>query len=335
MPGRDGQEGKFTPIVGRDGHLSIAQRYDSYRGIAADVVREHDTFIIEHDIDPSHPEPTPPRITHRYEVAGAPQRVQTQTEGGTEEKVDEALEVKLRGRIIAAWALVYREGRAPAYFYAPWDEYAPKERRKAWRTHPSAMIRKSAVVNALREAFSLSGLYFEGEMDVVAEASSAPHQPDEPSWGEDPKVAVRVRQLVDAVNAVRPGAFRPAKLRLALRDKTDEDRLDFCRELERELEARGQEIPPLDVDAEEEPEDARGDDGEAVVDAEVVEGEDGPEAGAEDRSEDLDDEQRASLSNEVDRIDQALEAGEVLDGFSDVDAMETRRGEILGRLGVA
>jgi phage recombination protein Bet len=75
-----------------------------------------------------------------------------------------------RGELVGAYALVWRKDwRHPAYAWADWREYGrPNTRtedgkpkgspRAPWRRFPSAMIEKTAEVNALRQAFPLAGL---------------------------------------------------------------------------------------------------------------------------------------------------------------------------------
>lgn len=77
--------------------------------------------------------------------------------------------------LIGGWAKVYIKGRrTPEYASVNFEEYVGRksdgEINSQWKTKPATMIRKVAVVQALREAFpdTFQGLYAEEEM---AEAS--------------------------------------------------------------------------------------------------------------------------------------------------------------------
>lgn len=262
MPGRDGQRAKFTLIVGKDGHLNIAHRHDDFRGHAGDVVRSHDVFDVLWD--EAAPDGTVPKVVHRHgvglsRVGGGDPIVDVAADGDDArgETAGEREERK-RGKIVGAWAKVYREGRQPIFFYAPWTEYAPSSVSRAWRSNPSAMIRKCALDNALREAFNLSGLYSEAEMARAMERAD-PDVRAEPEWGTDDALAARLRELVDAARDALPGKYRVAKVRQVLSGATDDERRAFAERLEREVRDAGGEVPEQAVDAEVVPDAAEGD----------------------------------------------------------------------------
>lgn len=73
--------------------------------------------------------------------------------------------------LVGGWARVYKEGRnVPYYASVSFEEYAGRkgdgELNAQWKSKPATMIRKVALVQALREAFpkSFSGLYDQAEM---------------------------------------------------------------------------------------------------------------------------------------------------------------------------
>ena len=84
--------------------------------------------------------------------------------------------VKLLGEdVVGGWARVYVKGyEQPIYCSAAFDEYAGRKAdgslNNQWATKPATMIRKVALVQALREAFpeDFSGLYSQEEMSVPA-----------------------------------------------------------------------------------------------------------------------------------------------------------------------
>lgn len=203
MPGRNGEPGKFTPIVGRDGFLAIANRHPDFEGFDADVVREADTFSKRPD--------------------GTYEHTFTQGPGKDGER-------DARGGILGSYCVVYRRGRRPVTFYAPWSEYNTGQR--AWKNNPTAMILKCALANALRLAFNLSGLYIDAEMDRIVE-DSAPSDA-EADFGDD-ELGRELRGLVDAINVAAPGRYRPTKVRLLLANATDDERAAFRDALAREV----------------------------------------------------------------------------------------------------
>jgi len=122
-------KGRPTIMTSRDGYLKIADRHPEYDGLVSDVVRENDQFKRKTE-----------GIDHHYSSN--------------------------RGKIIGAYALVYRKDRKyPIYIFAPYDEYnAPS---KVWNQYPSAMILKVAESMALKRAFTVSGLVSREEMEVT------------------------------------------------------------------------------------------------------------------------------------------------------------------------
>ena len=250
MPGGDGQPARFMPIVGRAGYLSVAQRQSSYRGLRADVVRSRDLFEVAWDDEDR--DGTPPKVAHRYRFTVMPE---TDDEPAQMDESASERESRKRGRIIGSWCKVLREGRTPTFFYASWNEYAPRDmsRNRFWRAHPSEAMRKCAISNAVREAFSLSGLYDEAEMARTLEGGpDEPVLPIEPDYGDD-ELGQRIRELVH--EAQRLGLdYRPQKVRLTLEGATNEERVAFAAALTREVE---------EAKAQAEPE-------EPMADAEVV-----------------------------------------------------------------
>ena len=70
-------------------------------------------------------------------------------------------------KLLGGWAKVYRiDKKFPYYQSVPLSEYDKKQ--SVWKDKPSTMIRKVALVQALREAFptNLGGLYTEDEMQT-------------------------------------------------------------------------------------------------------------------------------------------------------------------------
>lgn len=266
MGNKNGETGNVVMIVGRDGLLKIAGRTGEFLGIEGDVVREQDTF-------------SKAAGTHLpdHSYSGGP---------------------KMRGAIVGAWAVAYRQGRQPTYFFAPLEEYKPPPGKKLdyspWSSQISAMILKCAESMALRKAFSITGVAGEEEMArnrMLASMSNedAPVQIEQAvEWGDNEVLAVWLQQLVEAANTVQPDMYRPAKLKAKLAGRSEEEREEFAVEVVEWLIGRDADVPARpsqdEVDAaraaaeeaaraEEEAEDAAA---EVVHDAEVV-GDDEPE----------------------------------------------------------
>lgn len=223
-------------LVGRDGLLSIAERYDEFDGMDSDVVVEGDKLTRDRD---------------------------------TREFVHEWGEQHLTGKVIGAWAQVWRSDRArPIGFYSRFAEYN-KENSKFWKRHPSAMILKVAQSTALRLAFSITGLLVEEEVGGPEPASLTRASVIE--WGDDPALADYLQTLVDNANEVRRNAYRPQKVLALLRGRSTADRRVFAQELVDFISSRGGVAPqPPDGLAALDGQRLRWDDEEAlVIDGEV------------------------------------------------------------------
>lgn len=121
--------GKNLIMTGRDGYLKIANSNPHYQGLNSDVVYEHDKFEKKNNF-----------VVHQYQA--------------TE-----------RGKIIGAYAFVFRDDRIhPAYFFAPMRDYF-KDNSTVWKNYSHAMILKVAEAMALKRAFSISGLVTVEEVD--------------------------------------------------------------------------------------------------------------------------------------------------------------------------
>lgn len=191
---------KVMIMVGRDGFLKIAQRHPDYRGMDSDVVKSGDDFTMER-VDGDRR-----IISHKYGVE--------------------------RGKPVAAYSVVFREGRTPTYFYAAMEDFRPSNpsSHSQWAKGPSTMILKCAEAGALRRAFSISGIVAEEEVAKSMEAQTALEAP-EPSG--PPELVERVRALYEQARLFDPSSWTPAKERLQLAGAS-EGRL---RELEAQLRA--------------------------------------------------------------------------------------------------
>lgn len=231
-------KGRLTIIVARDGLLALAQRtiLHPFEGMEGDVVRANDTFVKKSG------EPLP---EHSYT-------------GGSKE----------RGEIVGAWATVYRADRKPTYFFAPFEEYMPTGRNLTeytpWRHQVSAMILKCAEAMSLRKAFSLTGIVAEEELGKQGLVNGVQQELEDEAaieWGDDEQLGEWLEMLFAAINAERAGAYLPAKQRMILRGKTQEEREVLAAQLVEQLAKVGARVPTR---PEAPPE------GEVVQDAEIV-----------------------------------------------------------------
>jgi phage recombination protein Bet len=219
-----GERGQMVTMVGRDGMLVIARRFDDFEGVLGDVVREHDDFrVVQRDDNVI--------VTHGY---GKPSE---------------------RGEIVGAWAKVTRRDEKPTYFFAPFEEYAPPRDTKRWKKTPwssntSAMILKCAQSTALRFAYSITGLVGAEEISRHLDPGDVTRGIDEGEieWGDDPEVADRLQQLFAVANEVKTDAFRPRKIQGMLAGRTEGERRQIALDLERFIEANGGEVPPPPAD---------------------------------------------------------------------------------------
>lgn len=73
-------------------------------------------------------------------------------------------------KLIGGWARVYRNGKKPFYSQVSFKEYfaGGKDKKNLWDLKPATMIRKVALVQAMREAFTASfqGMYDRAEIDT-------------------------------------------------------------------------------------------------------------------------------------------------------------------------
>jgi phage recombination protein Bet len=203
----DGQP--IAIIVGRDGLLSIAERYEEFEGMDSDVVVEGDRLI---------------------------------RDKATGEFIHEWGEGHLVGKIIGAWATVYRSDRQrPITFYARWDEYA-KQNSKFWQRYKSAMIVKCAESMALKRAFTISGVLVEEEVSEYQEHGVI-NRASVIEWGQDPLLAAWLQELVEAANKAKKNAYRPQKILALLKGRDDSERRAFAQEVMRTILAHDGTIP--------------------------------------------------------------------------------------------
>jgi phage recombination protein Bet len=219
MKGKTGEAGGVTIMVGRDGLLSIAERHKSYAGFRNHPVYENDSFA--YDSEPRKmPDGTYSHVKHSFDVT------------------------KDRGKLLGAWAEVYRKGRPPTFFYAPLEDYLPKSEAKLqyspWSSQINVMIAKCALATALRLAFRISGLYIEEEM---TQALSMPESQEYVTtvWPEDEELASYLQALFAAAEDAKPGSWLPGKVTATMEETEDYEQL--AEQLAEEILSAGGTVP--------------------------------------------------------------------------------------------
>lgn len=119
-------------FAGRDGFLSNAQKQEAFEGIRSCEVCENDSFVLDLI--------NPKNNSHQ-------------------------INAKNRGKILGAYAIVFRKGGEPTISYVNFEDY--NRGANAWKTHPAAMIKKVAETQALKLAFGMSGVQSEHEFEVI------------------------------------------------------------------------------------------------------------------------------------------------------------------------
>lgn len=212
-------------MVGVEGLKKIASRDPAYRGFRVSEVYANDTFEGGNDVRRLE-DGSWTQVTHRFSLAAD------------------------RGDLLGAYCEVYREGWPPAYFWAPLDEYLRTGTRTPWNKQKTAMIRKCAIANGLRQCYQVSGLYIEDEMagglrnGAPALASGTTTSDDDwPTWDDEWREQ-RVKDLFAAIEEAKPGSYMRGKQKLEVASaETDEARDELLARLEREIQDAGGVLP--------------------------------------------------------------------------------------------
>jgi phage recombination protein Bet len=214
-------------VVGRDGLLAIAQRHPDYLGFRCAAVYEKDDFAVLADpVEWKLPNGEPVYTKFRHSFQGFAKQG--------------------RGKLLGAFAEVYRQGKTPTDFMAYLEDYdkGSSSDKSPWLKLKDVMIEKVALVTALRLAFRVSGLYIREELSGVMldpEGRKVEAPGEEPDYGEDAWTARRLEDLFDALG------YLPAKRSLVLTGLDEEGRQELVAKLEREIIDAGG-TPPVPPD---------------------------------------------------------------------------------------
>ena len=119
-------------FAGRDGFLSKAQKNPLFNGIRSCEVRENDEWSID--------------IANNIII----------------HKITKNL--KDRGNIIGAYAIVFRKGGEPTIEWSDFETY--NKGYNTWKSHPAEMIKKTSESHALKKAFGISGIQSEHDFTI-------------------------------------------------------------------------------------------------------------------------------------------------------------------------
>lgn len=128
-------------------------------------------------------------------------------DGGVARREGSAVYGSAGESLLGGWAEVYVEGREPVVEEVSLKEYDLQ--RSLWKSKPGTMIRKVALVQAMREAFpgDFNGLYDEAEagaetgevVDVTASAKVADREPGNPYRMDAERRSERLQPLRDRI----------------------------------------------------------------------------------------------------------------------------------------
>jgi phage recombination protein Bet len=125
------KKGDLLIFTGRDGFLKKAQEHQKYAGMRSSEVCENDKFQI--DIANN-------KITHEITTFE-------------------------RGRILGAYAIVFRDGGEPTIELVDFKTY--NKGYNTWVTNPADMIKKVAEAHALKKAFGFTGVQAEEDWNTT------------------------------------------------------------------------------------------------------------------------------------------------------------------------
>lgn len=124
--------------------------------------------------------------------------------------------------LLGGWARVYRKDRSrPNYDEVRFDEY--NTNKSLWAAKPATMIRKVALVHALREAFpsTFGQLYDESEIDVVAEGTAREIDPPTQIPRRSRKSTSPAKPAVEIVQEPSSGANKPEEAEVTMESVDD------------------------------------------------------------------------------------------------------------------
>lgn len=218
MPGRNGGQGKYAILIGRDGYLAVADRDPGFIDVDADVVYDADEFRVTRKADGTR------TVEHSY---GNPAQ---------------------RGQCMGAYAVLRREGKPDRYFYAPLSQYAKNADKSAW-SYRDAMVIKCAVSYITRLTYRVSGAVPADELGLALDQSDG--NVLEGAARDVPAAAALPQDLAELVAraaAVDSKSWRANEVAARLPEPDDRGYDAALKQMRAELEAWLEENEPADAE---------------------------------------------------------------------------------------
>lgn len=237
MQGENAAQGGWVVMVGRDGLLAYANRQGDFLGLRSGVVYAADDFEAWED-----EETEQPKVIHKRHWVVAKDK------DGKVKTDDDGVPIKVRGKLLGAWAIAQRQGRIPSYWFAEYAQYLPKSASKRekgpWSQYDDGMIAKCAHSTALRLLYSVTGLVVAEEVsEKIVQQHRLKDGEGEAEWGDDAELGARLRALFAAANEIEQGRWLPKKIAVTLRGKTDDEREGIAAELAAWITSHGGDLP--------------------------------------------------------------------------------------------
>jgi phage recombination protein Bet len=263
--GRDGEPGRLLILVGRDGLLKNANRYEDYLGYDCDVVRENDRF-----------------------VKGKPKGGgETMRERAGVQHTYKAAKPEERGDIVGAWAIAERRGRPVRYFFANLSEYMPppgkKRQYSPWGSSVSVMIEKVALSVVHRTLCQITGVLIEEEAAQMFAQDATPEAAevlDPLLAGMPADIVERLAAAVEQANRLEAESWSAARCQMEMTGRSADELVLLAERIEAENADRLAAQPDARIGGDADEGDAEGEGEEHVTDAEVVDDPTTPDSGA-------------------------------------------------------
>ena len=137
------KEGRFRPMVSRDGLIKLSERHPDVVGVVSDVVRENDSFK-------RHQEGDRIEISHDSDPFDG-------------------------GKIVGAYALIRRVDGPDKFVARTLDQYQQLMQKKNWRDHMAEMLETRCISSALRKCVSIGDVYTSADFELVEKSGNGAH----------------------------------------------------------------------------------------------------------------------------------------------------------------
>lgn len=218
MSGRNGQGGRLSILIGRNGYLKVARGHEDFIDVDADVVYSEDEYRVTRKADGTR------TVEHSY---GNPAK---------------------RGEAVGAYAVLQRNGYPDKYFFAPLAQYAKDASKSAW-SYRDSMIIKCAVSYITRITYGVSGAVPADEVGAGLALDRADGNVIDAEGHETQPLALPqdLATLVARAAAVDSKSWRANEVAARLPDQDDRAYESAVRQIVSELQAWLVENEPQDA----------------------------------------------------------------------------------------